>query len=160
MSYNYKGFSFNHSRLVLCEKREYSRTESGKSWKSKPDSVKHSVENGQWFENFVRSVPWFNNRYYGESCRCEWGYTKAGFVPLQCVTSKTGYKKIVYEFHFISSYQAKRLASPEQHQTMIDCDDWQMACSNKYGRCFRFSRTDSLGNQHSAIWKDSQEAWV
>jgi hypothetical protein len=155
----YKNFCFDRSHLVLCEQKEYSRTDSGKSWRSKPDTVTRSVHDGQWYENYVRSVPWFNNRYYGESCRCDWNYTQAGFIPTRCVTSKAGYKKIVYEFRFLST-RAERMASPEQLKTMTDCEKWDMAYSEKYGRLYRFQRTDDAGKIRSAIWNDSKELWV
>lgn len=97
MSYNYtkfdtgRGWCFEHTRET------YTVTASG-HFKKKPDETKKKTVNGDFYINFVRSVSWFNNPYYGETCRATWNYTAAGYIPVRIVSSKKGYMKYVDTF--------------------------------------------------------------
>lgn len=89
--------------MVTIEKttKTFSRTESGKSWKAKPDTIEKETVSAQFYTNYVDSVSFFNNYGYGASCRAYKGYCKAGFIPVKVTTvSPFRETKIVTTFDF------------------------------------------------------------
>lgn len=107
MSYNYSKFSFWYTsceNVATVTKEYYTRTASGRTWKSRPDKVEIENISGQWYENYVRSVTWFNTKTFpGDktSCRAQWAYTWAGYIPVVISSvSPSGGQKIVARFEF------------------------------------------------------------
>ena len=103
----YNGFSFRYTykdNVAIRVKEYYTRTESGKSWCSKPYKTETESISGQFYENYIRSIPWFNTRtFYGDrsSCRAEWNYTWAGYIPTRVTTvSPSGNEKFIDRFIF------------------------------------------------------------
>ncbi len=97
MSYNYNNFNRCSGWRFEHVRETYTATAGG-NFRKKPDTVKTEIVDGGFYNNFVQSIPWFNNRYLGESCRAAWNYTRAGYIPDRIVTSKKGYKKYVDTF--------------------------------------------------------------
>ena len=64
----------------------YSRTESGKSWKSKPDTVETGVYNQKQYDNCTsdETCAWF--RRLGGSETVTRSYTFAGYIPTRIVS--------------------------------------------------------------------------
>ena len=97
MAYNYtkfetgRGWRFEHTRET------YAATPGG-YFKKTPARSETTVVTGDFYINFVQSIPWFNCLYYGESCRASWNYTPAGYIPTRIVTSKRGHMKYVDTF--------------------------------------------------------------
>ena len=97
MGYNYSNFSSGSGWRFERVRETYTATAGG-NFRKKPDDITTEIVEGRVYVNFVRSIPWFNNRYYGESCRATWNYTPAGYIPVRIVTSKAGYMKYVDTF--------------------------------------------------------------
>lgn len=102
MSYNYYKFTFaDSSYLILCDEQRYARTESGRSWKRKPDTIETHVYRAEQYQNCVQSVQWFKNVFGARNERAEWGYTRAGYLPIKITSvSPDGAEKVVYSFKF------------------------------------------------------------
>ena len=99
----YYGFFENDLNMVTIsmKKETYLKTTSGKSWKSKPETVENETISADFYKNYVDSVPFFNNFGYGASCRAYKGYCMAGYIPVKVVTiSPQQEKKIVTTFYF------------------------------------------------------------
>lgn len=75
--------AFN-SYVIELNEVYYSRTESGKSWKSKPYKEHIDVINFDNYFNFLSSVKFFKN--LGGYERVTNGYTVAGYVPVKLVS--------------------------------------------------------------------------
>ena len=92
---SYRTFNFTHSRAnITMTKSEYSRTSSGRSWKSKPDKQSSETISNEFYTNCVRSIPFFNDR-------AELSYTPFGYIPIRITsTAPDKSKKITYQFHF------------------------------------------------------------
>jgi hypothetical protein len=97
VSYNYTKFNTGRGWRFERTRETYTATESG-NFRKKPDKIESETVNGDFYINFVQSIPWFNNRYFGETCRATWNYTPAGYIPTRIVTSKNGSKKYVDTF--------------------------------------------------------------
>ena len=84
---DYKKFKFTDDRyLITCTTETYSRTASGKNWKSKPDSVKTEVVDAEFYTNYITSIPFFDCFGFGAYCKAEQGYTVAGYLPTKIIS--------------------------------------------------------------------------
>ena len=102
MSYsNFYYYSRNDKSIKIEHvKNVYSITENG-NFKRKPDTVERETVTGEFYENFIRSVSFFNG-FCGGSCRAYKGHTVAGYIPVKVVTvnpSRT--EKHIDIFNFI-----------------------------------------------------------
>lgn len=76
---NYRNFSFTNDRFIITHTRKtYEKTDSGKSWKSKPTEEKTETVKPEYYTNYVTSIPFFNNL---GTCRAVHTYTAAGYLP-------------------------------------------------------------------------------
>jgi len=82
----YKCFTFDRSCTVTMKTERFEPTASGKGWKSKPRETEVETISADFYQNYVRSVPYMTDRNLGANCRAEWGYTKAGYIPYRVVT--------------------------------------------------------------------------
>ena len=82
----YKDFRLFGNWVILRECATYSRTDSGKSWRRKPDAVRREVVDADFYSNFVSSIDWFNSWGDGAYCRGGREYTVAGYIPTKVVT--------------------------------------------------------------------------
>ena len=99
----YNKFELTGSGYTIMKREElYTRTESGKSWKSKPDAVKTEQIDLKHYNNYVQSIAFFNSFFgYGAYCRAYEGYTVAGYIPVKVVTVNPGQdKKFICYFSF------------------------------------------------------------
>lgn len=78
---DYRYFSFNKSCKITHRKQVFFRTDSGKSWKSKPEKEYSETITAEFYEYFVQSVPFFDG-LFGGKCRARCGYTIAGYIPV------------------------------------------------------------------------------
>lgn len=83
----YDHFAINADGMKIIKKEAtYTRTASGKSWKKKPESVEEKTVDARFYNNYVQSIPFFNNWGDGAYCRANWGYTYVGYIPVHVVT--------------------------------------------------------------------------
>jgi hypothetical protein len=83
----FKHFGIGGEWAITRECAVYSRTASGKGWKSKPDTVTRETVDTEFYNRFIRSIDFFDSfRDVGGHCRAERGYTFAGYIPVKVVT--------------------------------------------------------------------------
>ena len=63
---------------------------NGKTFRKNADIVETEVVTIEHYNNFITSVPFFNNFGYGAYCRCYENYTIAGYIPYKIVTVNPG----------------------------------------------------------------------
>lgn len=97
MAYNYRKFEIGRGWRFERTRETYTATASG-NFRKKPDQIETEIVTGDFYINCVQSIPWFNNSYFGETCRATWNYTPAGYIPVRIVSSKKGYMKYVDTF--------------------------------------------------------------
>lgn len=85
---SYSNFSFwyrNDTRLTIEHiKKVYGITESG-NFKRKPYEEYTEKISGEFYENFIRSVTFFNG-FMGGTCRAYSNYTACGYIPTKVIT--------------------------------------------------------------------------
>ena len=99
----YYGYYENNLNTVniTMKKETYKKTDSGKSWKSRPETIETETITADFYKNYVDSTPFFNSFGYGASCRAYKGYCMAGYIPVKVITiSPFQEKKIVATFQF------------------------------------------------------------
>lgn len=82
----FKNFGIGGAWTITRECAVYTRTASGKGWKRTPDTVTRETVTVDFYNNFIKSVDFFNAWGDGASCRAERGYTFAGYIPVKVVT--------------------------------------------------------------------------
>lgn len=100
----YSNFKFTDNSFVITfTKYTYSRTASGKSWSKTPDKIESEKVTAEFYQNYIQSIPFFNNFGGRTSCRAYKMYTVAGHLPYFVSTiSPDGQKKIEGYFFFKS----------------------------------------------------------
>jgi hypothetical protein len=82
----------NDSYLIFRTIETYSRTDSGKSWKSRPDEVENKIVSPEHYTNYVTAIPFFNNFGDGASCRAKCSYNAPGYLPTH-ITSVSPFRE-------------------------------------------------------------------
>lgn len=86
-------------------KYEYSPTKSGKTWSSIPDSKEERIVDDRFYNNYIDSIPFFNNFGYGAYCRGFRSYTIAGNIITRVITVSPGKdRRIVVNFCPVEEY--------------------------------------------------------
>lgn len=82
--------------------KTFSRTASGKGWKSKPDTTDTDIISSKIYDNISsRESLRFWNGFCGGTCRAEYGYTYYGYVPIRISRQNPSRDvKIVETFRF------------------------------------------------------------
>jgi hypothetical protein len=84
---NYQKFKFTDSSYIITKTVEtYGRTDSGKTWKNRPDEITTENVSPEHYTNYITAVPFFDNFGGGAYCRAVNNYTVAGFLPVRVVT--------------------------------------------------------------------------
>lgn len=99
---DYRKFKYDNSNYLIFRTIEkYSRTVSGKSWKSKPDEIENEIISPEYYQNYITSIPFFNNFGYGAYCRAAFSYNEPGYLPTTVITvSPFQDTKIIAQFWF------------------------------------------------------------
>ena len=162
---NYEAFHFSNDRyLILRTIKTYSRTESGKSWKSKPDEIEREIQKPEWYENYITSIPFFNNFGYGASCRGRYSYTMAGYIPTEVVSISPGQTtKKVATFEFVYKPEMEEQAGWREKEVLQKATMFEI---ERYVRDIGTHRRITLinpkesGVTHSATWDTYSRKWV
>lgn len=167
---NYAAFRFSNDRyLILRTIKTYSRTASGKSWKSKPDEIECEIQKPEWYENYITSIPFFNNFGYGASCRGQYSYTMAGYIPTEVTSISPGQTtKKVAEFEFIYKPEMEEQAGWREKEvlqkaTMFEIEAYKEYYNQHYptyGKRITLINPKESGVTHSAIWDTGKRRWV
>lgn len=165
MAENWRDFTFNDNRwLILKRKEVYYPTDSGKSFHRKPDEVKCEVVEPKHYENFVTSIPWFNNWNHGAYCRGVRNYTGAGYLPTT-ITTVAPYRteKNIVTFRFISKHELEEKAGWREKEVMRKVKTFE---SERYVGKYGYSHerltlvTEDTGVTASATFDFGQNRWV
>ena len=98
--------TLEHSTIIEKEQR-FSRTLSGKSWKSKADEETIRKVKTDWYHNIFDGIPFF--RGLGGSERVEYGYTYAGYLPVQCTSiSPDRETKVIRRYWIVDNDETAR----------------------------------------------------
>lgn len=152
--------------IILRTLTEYRRTESGKSWRNKPESIKREIIPAEFYENYITAIPFFNNFENGAYCRARSSYTCAGYLPTTVTTVSPGKeRKIVAEFEFVSKAPLEESAGWREREVMKNAkrfsleiySDWNSG-HPIYGKRITFL-TDDDGVTHSAMWDTGFRKW-
>lgn len=74
----------NNNLIIKHTKKMYAATPGG-YFQKKPYKEYTETVNGVFYENFIKSVSFFNG-FGGGTCRAYWNYTSAGYIPDRVVT--------------------------------------------------------------------------
>lgn len=87
MKRDYRNFEYtNENYLIFRTIETFSRTASGKSWESKPDSIENEIVKPEYYTNYITAIPFFNNFGEGASCRAAFSYNAPGYLPTTVTT--------------------------------------------------------------------------
>jgi hypothetical protein len=155
----YENFVFsNPNYLIEHTRKTFTRTDSGKSWHTKPGSVKTELIKNEHYTNFVKSVPFFNG-FCGGTCRGKETYTVAGYLVTTITSvSPDGSIKHIDTFNFTSfpMYYAYRDAGYREKFVLDNLSHYKK--ENISGRkIFTFYHDDG---EHSAAYDATNYKWV
>lgn len=151
----YKNFKLYGAWVILRECATYSRTDSGKSWKSKPDEVRREVVDAEFYSNFIASIDWFNSWGDGAYCRGERNYTVAGYIPTKVTTvSPRRVTKQVDTFIIIPHGDVMRKAGLREMDIVNNAESWDIE-DTPYRRLITFNTADD-----SATYETITDNWV
>ena len=89
---SYSNFSFwhrNDTRLIITHTKNIFYANENGNFKRRADVVYTETVNGEFYENFVKSVSFFNG-FMGGTCRAYSNYTQAGYIPTRITTINPG----------------------------------------------------------------------
>ena len=157
---NYEKFSFtNEHYLILCTISTYSKTASGKSWKSKPDEIERKVFKPINYTYYIQAIPFFNNFGGGASCRATYSNVMPGYLPTT-VTSISPDRAIknVATFKFIPLERLKLNAGWRENfiiENALYFDEWQQDGA-KYLKLI----TTKTDDKHAGVINLNNNKWV
>ena len=128
---NFKFYSGNRY-MIFVSIDTFSRTDSGKSWKVKPDATDHYIYNDERYTNYVSAIPFFNNFGGGAYCRAHNGYTVAGYLPYEVVTVSPAREiKKVARFTFIHRSDLEKKSGFRERDIIDRAITWQYFTDDK-----------------------------
>ena len=162
---DYTNFGFSGDYMILMEKKMFSRTESGKNWKSNPDEVIKKVFTPKQYNNFLSFVP-----MYGD--RVEWGYCTAGYLPLTVTSTRPDkQRKSVSRFFFIYRPHMAENAGWLENEVMKTATEWEMEFTSErkmnplgyevpvYREYITLINPNETGVTHSATYEANTHTW-
>ena len=160
---NYRDFSFTDQQwLILRQRKTYSRTASGKCWRSRPDEVERNIFNATQYTNFITSIPFFNNWGDGAYCRAQHDYTPAGYLPTTVITVGPGREtKHVDTFRFLYLPDMRRAAGFREKHVIEAAREWRFFPSDELRGAYELiTDPDKDGHRDSAVYETSFDRWV
>jgi hypothetical protein len=156
---NYRKFSFtNEDYLILREIKTYHRTDSGKSWRSKPTETEREIVSAENYTNYITAVPFFNSWGNGASCRASHTYEIAGYLPTRVTTvSPYGEVKKVATFSFISKRDMLDKAGWRETEIVNNARTWEYEYNG--GRELYTLYTEADGVTTSGLWDNNSRQW-
>ena len=88
-------------RTINMTEYTYSRTASGKSWKSKPDNIQQQILSWEQYLNMNSTTTCRFFRKLGGYERVERSYTSRGYLPIRLISINPDRTiKIIREYYF------------------------------------------------------------
>ena len=155
---NYSNFKFTDDRyLILVKLEHYTRTASGKNWKSQPDAVERCIYTPEQYTNFVTAAPWFN-RFFATDfegrrtkarCTISRGYTAAGYLPTGSRnTSPDGREQTRANIELLSKRELLQDAGYRERAILENIKTWEYSHNNGY-MIYRFTSKDGSAAEYS-----------
>ena len=155
---DYKDFNYTNDKyLILVKLEHYTRTASGKSWKSQPDAVERVIYTPEQYTNFVTAAPWFNKFFATDfngnrtkaRCTISRGYTAAGYLPTGSRnTSPDGREQTRASIEFLSKRELLRGAGYRERAIIENIKTWEYSHNNGY-MTYRFTSKDGSAAEYS-----------
>lgn len=140
--------------MILVTIETFSRTDSGASWKSKPDTVERYLYDDERYTNYVSATPFFNRWGDGASSRATYGYTVAGYLPIRISTvSPYRQTKKVAHFHFIHKSDLERKAGFREKAVIEGAKKWD--CYNPGDTTY----IEFIAGENSAVYDQIRKEW-
>lgn len=160
MKHNYKDFSFtNENYLILRSIEHYTRTDSGKSWKSKPDEVENKIVTPEHYTNYITSIPFFNNWGDGASCRAAYTYNAPGYLPTTITTiSPFKTEKQIATFVFIKKSDLLKNAGYRETEIVKNAKSFSREWVTGRGYIYTFYTNDN-GVTNSGLYEENTKLW-
>lgn len=158
---NYYKFTYSESNCLILRKRAtYTRSAVSRAWPKVPQTMKpETYASAKNYQNFVTSIPFFNNFGGKAYCRASWSYTYDGYLPTEITTvSPDGLTKHVDRFEFVpcSLYFAKQYAGNRERDVIDHCEAVTIHRDGAH-QLFTFQHRDG---EHTATWDNSARRWV
>lgn len=155
---NWREFRYtDNGFLILREIATYAPTMRG--WQKKPYLVEREIVSPEYYENYITSIPFFNNWGDGASCRGYRNYTFAGYLPTRVVTtSPYRGKRIVATFQFVPMEQLTENAGWRENEIIANAKWYDIQYSG--GRKMLILTTESDGVTAQGIYEIATHKWV
>lgn len=151
-----KNFSFtDNSFLILFEKRTRKRKEN--KWITE---VKRTAVTPEFFTNYIRSIPYFDNLGDGASCITKAGCTEAGLLPAYVITISPGREVwTTVVFNFFSKRELEESADYREKEILFHIERWDIeSIPEEFTLLFHFYATIN-GEEKLAIYDADRKEW-
>ncbi len=155
---NFRNFKFysGNRYLILVSIETFEKTASGKSWKRQPVEVENRIYDDEHYTNYISSIPFFNNFGDGAYCRGHYGYTCAGYLPVE-VNTVSPYREVKKRaaFTFIHKSDLEKAAGYREKEIIEGAKSWKyFSAPDKY-RYIEFIAGDKF-----AVYDRINHVWV
>lgn len=140
--------------IIEWKTERFSRTESGKSWHRKPDSVNTSYVTQERFEKLTSDSEIRFWRNLG-SCTVRRGYTRFGYVPLEMVRTRPDGEEKARETFMPHVLNLKQMGERER-RIVLNLHEIELTESSGDHRVFEL--TDGAG--YSCLYDETQSRFV
>lgn len=157
--YDYTKFIYDNPNYLIFRTIEtYSRTASGKSWKSRPDEVENEIVPPKYYTNYITAIPFFNNWGDGASCRAKWSYNAPGYLPTR-VTTISPYRETKKEavFWFMKKETLFINAGYREKEIINNAKKFRVEYVD--GAKMIYFYTDETGDTASGIFDTRRNKW-
>ena len=156
---DYRNFEYTDDDYLIFRTIEtFGRTTSGKSWKSRPDEVENEIVPPKYYENYVTSIPFFNNFGDGASCRAKFTYNAPGYLPTRITTISPFQetKKVAYFWFF---KKETLLSNTGYREKFIVENAKNFQVKYEDGAEMIYFYTDKDGDMSSGIYDTRRNIW-
>lgn len=155
---NFRNFKFysGNRYLILVSIETFKKTASGKSWKARPAEVENRIYDDEHYTNYISSIPFFNNFGEGSYCRGHYGYTCAGYLPIE-VNTVSPYREVKKRarFKFIHKEDVTKYAGFREVDILEHATRW-----NYFDAPERYRYIEFLAKDKSAVFDTVSKKWV
>lgn len=156
---DYRKFNYtNENYLIFRTIETFSRTDSGKSWRSKPDEVENDVIKPEHYTNYITAIPFFNNWGDGAYCRAKHSYNAPGYLP-KTVTTVSPFKetKKVARFWFFKKETLLLNAEYREREIIEKAKKFRVEYVD--GAKMIYFYTNDTGDTASGIFDTRRNQW-
>lgn len=161
---DYRKFVFKSDRYLILRKQvRFTRTESGKSWKSKPDEITQEVITSEQYTNYIQWIPEMHHFFNTDAtCKAKHNYTCAGYLPITVTSISPGHDtKIIAEFEFINKEELFENAGFRERDIIERAKTYNYEWDKNRGDLWEFvTEPEKDGHCDSATYQQYGHKWV